>query len=453
MNWRNFPWLSMVIVLGIAAVLGYIYHFKMEWYETEEFHSRSDEVRENDLLASTRIMRAFGYETEQIQDALSLRNLDDIAGQTIWLFEADALSDDDRMADLDAWAKDGGHLILGLTPNTSDRLDKLLLNAGIEAYTNYDDIGHQAPWELLYEKKRLDEAYDEDSTGEEHSYRTHHSDFNHEYEFKHLSSHTYYSRGADSKITIPTDTKYAEAITVSFDNTAELYSDLPLIRALKWPHRGAEGPNVVAQTAYGDGFVTVLGDANMFINTELKQNHDNGYFLLSLLSVNPNSKVHYLLDLRETPTLLRTLWHYYPTMVSLFIVALLAWVWNAATRLGPVRVEEKPSRTNLMAHLRARGHFWRRRGDLTPLSEPVRTAALRELKRRSPNLMSSSIDTLPTSLISDIGAAIHCTPAQVKLALSSKPLAARDLPTTGRILQHILHQPKTRSKNATRSNP
>jgi len=133
----------------------------------------------------------------------------------------------------------------------------------------------------------------------------------------------------------------------------------------------------------------------------------------------------------------------------LFGLALIAWVLNTASRLGPVRTEQAPGRTNLISHLRARGHFWRRRGDLTPMSEPVRQAALREIKRLHATELKPDTSNLPTHTIEKIARDIGCSTTDVQRALSPLPLNAGELPNASFVLQHILHKSLPGSPPAT----
>jgi len=256
----------------------------------------------------------------------------------------------------------------------------------------------------------------------------------------------------DTTFTFRPNNSRREAITVEYNQSAEVFLEQTPIQALHWTHSLDEAPYVVAQIPYGNGYVTFLGDPELFDNYSIKGN-DNGFFLLMLLSVKPESEVHYLLKDGEDPGLVDTLWREVPTTLVMFGLALLAWLFYAAARLGPVRNDIVPGRTNLMSHLRARGHFWRRRKNLIPLTAPVQKAAQRELKRQRPNLVKNNTDEFPPQLITIAASELSCTEQQLSKALQSSTLSVRDLPIAGQILQRILHQPLSNSSNIKRSRP
>jgi len=443
-------WLSAPFVVGslltIAAVsyIGYYLYENLERYEYTVEAGVSDEARKNPLLASTRLLEEYGYETSLIQNLSGFRNLDSKDGEVIWLNDAEALPEGSLLDELAQWTDDGGHLILGLTEPLSDRMDDLLIDFGIEAYNDRDSIRALQPWEELYQIN-----FDEDDSYDEftHYHRPNPHD---PYGNPSRRDPTMVFRYAyDGTLrTLPVQGPDGGAITVHYNNKAEMFTDLELLHGLRVPV--PDGPFVLAQFQYGGGIVTVLGDNKMFSHGSLAD-HDNGFYLLSLLSVHPSNKVHYLLDVRESPNLLSWLWDKFPTMIVMFIAALLSWVLFSAARLGPVRQEVPAGRTNLLSHLRARGHFWRRRGELPALSEPVQQAAVRAIKRKHPTGIDATADQIPESILKEVATELGCSTSQLRHALTHKNLAARDLPNAGKILQRLIHQPSIRSKNATRS--
>jgi len=435
---------ALILLLILGAWLYNNYH-RIETYEKRIDYGYNAQARSNDLLASSRLLETYGYKTKRMKNIGALRDLDSMNDHTIWLLDGDVVPDSTFMDDLLVWTENGGHLIVGLSESMSEPLTDMLDSIGIEAYTDSYDIGFKEDWENLYEDRlhNAEDGYHDQAKNPHQNDRVDEiaefSPFNPE-----KPTHNY-----DTTVTFVPSPNHNEAITVRYENTAELYIDEPPLSSLKWYGTDAEGIYVMAQVNYGDGKVSVLGDPQLFSNAAL-QGADNGYFLLTLLQEHPTSEVHYLIDIRHEPGLLGTLWQRFPVMIVMFGLALLAWVIKAATRLGPVRTEVPASRANLLSHLRARGHFWRRRGNTQPLS---RQAALVALNRRFPSTLNLSAEQLPDEPLRAIANELRCSPAVVKHALSSKPLAARDLPEAGRVLQHILHHSLPRSSNSNGSRP
>ena len=442
MNFRNLPWIQISLTVAFVALITWVYIVKMEWYEHDVTRGYSSAARENPLLAATRLIRQYDYSAYHVQDGFYFNDLESKDNQIIWIIEADAISEEKIFDSLAEWTNNGGHLILGLDNPMSDKLEELLATFELEVYTDYDLIGQSPRWVDTF-NETLEEHIDE-GTEDVLTTRSPHADS--------ASNYTPWFSGASHTETVFTfrpNPSQQQSITVEYSNDAEIFPLKKLVHGVPWPDTNkAEQAYVNAQVRHGKGLVTVLGDAEIFTNRNLHK-HDNSAYLLHLLSAHPSTELNYFTTVRNTPTLLSTLWRKFPVMLSLFGMALLGWVFHAASRLGPIRTEQAAGRTNLISHLRARGHFWRRRGDLTPMSEPVRQAALRVIRRQYGNSLKPNDTDIPVETIKKIAEDIGCPVADVQRALNPQPLRARELPNATFVLQNILHKSLPRSSKAT----
>ena len=425
MSRRKIPWLAILITLPAVSLCWWVYATQMEWRDVTISSGPSTLARENVLLASTRLLNKFGYSTEQVQDISFFDDLGSYPEDIIWLYRGDALVDETSFNELESWTANGGHLILGLNNPIPERLNTMLARFNLRVVTDPDLLGRTEYWRVLYEANKPSTP----ESGYDYTTPPHPGAV--------YSAAT--PRFGSTRITRRTKHTVPQALTIQVRDKAEIFTQAPVLDGIRWPFaKGKPDAYINVQIPYENGIVTVLGDADMFSNTHL-QTVDNSAYLLELMSVGPSKTVHYLIEERNTPGLPGTLWRLYPATVSLLALALLAWVLSAASRLGPIRTELTHGRTNLISHLRARGHFWRRRGNVAPMTEPVRLAALREVKRQYPR-MSKTLDTdMPDSLVIKLSEDFGCSVKHVQKALSPEPLSARDLPDAALVLQSILH--------------
>ena len=479
MKLSRVPWIPIAIILIIGLFLWWIYATKMEWYERTVDQPPSNEARKNPLLAATRLLDRYGYTANKVQESRFFDQLESKDDGIVWLVDANVISDKDTYTALSEWTKRGGHLILGLDEPMSELLDEVLLDFELEAYTDTSNIGKSPSWYFHYEASRSN--YDRLKGNYERVLENNgHKNVSNELaeglarqkaeldaEYRRISTPSPHPHKVPPVNAWPTDTasdkgetirtfkpeaNTSQAITVQYSNSAEIFYEKTPVQGMLWPNADkTTGAYVNVQIAYGEGLVTALGDTQMF-KFENLNTKDNGAYLLHLLNAHPSSELNYFLNIRKTPTLTKTLWSNFPTLLLLLAVALICWVLFAASRLGPVRTEQTPGRTNLVSHLRARGHFWRRRGDLTPMSEPVRLAAIRSIRHRYTQTETPSDADIPADTIKKIAKDIGCAPSQVQRALSPHPLRARDLPDAAFVLQHILHKTLPRSSRTSEHN-
>lgn len=398
MNLHQIPWIKLLLVALVGAAIWWFYATKMEWYESTETKGYSKTARENHLLASTRLIEAFGYRTKRLNSIETIRRKSLPTDEILWVLYADALTYRETQVALVDWINSGGHLILGIDETIGEGVETFIHSLGLEfaAVTKDEDLS--ASVITLKPKKAID------------------------------------------------------SITVQINSRADLYPSTPLIQGIKRSGTDQNGdrPYAIAQIENGKGVVTALGDARIFTNQRL-DDHDNASLLLTLLWSHPGKTVHYFTGVQETPGLMRILWEKFPVTIIALCVALAAWVFYAASRLGPIRHEVEPGRTNLVSHLRARGHFWRRRKNFSSLSDPVKQAALREI-RLNYRIPSANSD-IPDHVFQDIAQSTGSSAGRVKRVLSDRTLSESELPNAAILLHKILSSTSTRSQHITRLNP
>ena len=397
MNLQQVPWIKLLLTLLVMAALLWLYLTKMEWVERTETKSYSKAARENPLLASTLLVKSFGYPSEKMNSVLphALNAID--TDEVIWVLQADAISEGSTLEELAQWTKNGGHLMLGILPPVTPQLKTALSNFSVSVTD--DTLAEKSSVVTLRPNNAIDAITIE------------------------------FFAGAD----ISTASDYIQGIKQIAENDKE------------------ERAFVVLQKTYGKGVLTVLSDAGMFNNRRLKE-YDNGALLLHLLASHPGKNINYFIEERFTPGLLETLWRNFPITVIGLCVSLAASVFYAGARLGPIREEQAPGRTNLISHLRARGHFWRRRRQLAPLTNPVKHAALRKI-RQNYRIPSNSIEALPNHVIKDIAESTGASERNVKRVLSDAILSEVELPNAAILLKKILSNPSSSSQHTTRLSP
>lgn len=455
MKIRRIPWPTLLIITVVVVPIAWFFYTQTEWVDSERYNPPSREANRNPLLASTQLLEHYGYTTEEIRNPRFFNQFSDAIDKTVWIHNANTIQDENTVSALVKFVESGGHLLLGVSSRrhfySSQTMEPedfpLLLALGIEAYVRFDKKRVTPPWEYQFEASYTDDERKALRTPYPHQ---------HPYEDADLII-DYINRGYDIR-TLPTlDNSHGVlSLKQSRLTLMDLTAPQTVMHQLKFPQKDASSLTdfINVQLRRGSGVISVLGDGTQFTNAELGE-YDNGAYLMNLLAQHPSKSVHYLLQHRDSPGLIRTLWANFPVAFILFALALLLWVWQTAMRFGPIRTEVTASRANLLSHLRARGHFWRRRNELPALTEPVRLSAIETLyrmhSRTAPvgnNLIEgntrpidqfASEPALPQDWVEKIASELGCSVQDVKRALHPAPLSARELPVAAAVLQHIFY--------------
>ncbi len=132
--------------------------------------------------------------------------------------------------------------------------------------------------------------------------------------------------------------------------------------------------------AWGQGQVTLLTDLNMFANTQL-DDYEHAGFLWALLQRNPDGAI-WLQYQMQLPSLLQLLWERAWVALIVLLLTLLATLWHASRRLGPLLAPRADAQRRLVEHLDASSRFLWRRGAGPVLLQAARHYTLRRIQRR-----------------------------------------------------------------------
>jgi hypothetical protein len=154
---------------------------------------------------------------------------------------------------------------------------------------------------------------------------------------------------------------------------------------------GQRQPQWVARDKYGahamrfqmaHGRITVTSDLAWMHNRHLGDD-DHAALLWRVVDAQPGDEV-WLIHGSERPSLLALIWE----QASLFLLALavgvLAWLWAASRRFGPLQTADNTRSRRLAEHLEAAGRYLLRHGGLQLLFDSSRQRLLGHVQRRHP---------------------------------------------------------------------
>ena len=334
---------TTVLVLGLLAIylLG-----RVSPYQEEIKQGPAPEVAANPYLAAENFLRGRGL---QVQRADGLERLADLpsVGQTLLLLgERDRITprQNERLLE---WAARGGHLLV-----VAERLydedkgesgDLLLDRLGIQQLRSKD-----------LEKPAEDAAPDEAEPEQEAE-----------------------SEDADA---YPELTKlYLEnekaPAYIGFDTDFHLYDSQN--RAHAWANSART--THLLQLQYGEGLISVVTDAWIWQNGKIGE-YDNAWLLWYLTQDNQVT----LLYRAERDSLATLLARHFPEALAAALLLLLAGLWRAGLRQGPLQPVASRSRRQLEEHLRAGADFLLRQRGHVALLHGLQRDILRRARRRHP---------------------------------------------------------------------
>lgn len=187
---------------------------------------------------------------------------------------------------------------------------------------------------------------------------------------------------------------------------------------------------VYARLAHGQGRVDVIAGTDFLENGNWDPRrgwtggmHDaaHQWLVRQILAPNYGQGTVHLVYAVQMPSLWRTLlvagW---PAWLPL-LLALLAWLWARAQRLGPPLPAPEAGRRSLLEHVRASGEFLLRQGKGAWLYDAVRQAFLARLRRRDP--LTAALHGQDQAQA--IATRLQVPVARVQQALQQPPVHAR----------------------------
>ncbi len=375
MDKRSIPFFPMFLLL-LLGVFAYWLYQNIEYEEFEKQVEQSALAKNNNFLAASRLLKPQGINFDVAKNRRIFRKLNNEDTGLLWIEQLNILQTAEEQRDLLQWVENGGMLLTSLARSgRNDQqsiADDFLAEVGIK-------LSHDLPADTDKSRNRAN-----DNT----PYATH----------KIFNPIVLGGKAAPGRIAMVQSYGYKLELT---DNAELTPSDVLL-----------DEDNII-QLRIGEGFVTVYGDESQFDNQHIRV-FDHAFLLRWLTQPAQNKNAIIAFELDDTPKLLTTIWKTVPLAVISFALVLAGYLCMASMRLGPIEKETTPNRSNLLAHLKARGAFWHKHGENKALTLTVKDAALHKLaKRLGTNLHAMSDD-----------AAANATQA----ASNQEPLSARLVP-------------------------
>lgn len=160
-----------------------------------------------------------------------------------------------------------------------------------------------------------------------------------------------------------------------------------------WVVSDAWGPHAM-RFMVGAGRITVLSDLDWMHNRRLGEG-DHAALLWRVVDAPARAEV-WLIHGVERPSLLRLVWEKAAWFLLSLALFVLAWLWGASRRFGPLQPPAAAARRRLGEHLEASGRYLLRHGGLATLFNASRERLLGQAQRRHPQWR-----TLPTAALAE----------------------------------------------------
>ncbi|MCC2638332.1 MAG: hypothetical protein K0Q68_2051 [Moraxellaceae bacterium] len=180
--------------------------------------------------------------------------------------------------------------------------------------------------------------------------------------------------------------------------------------APSWVASDANGPHAM-RFAVGAGRITVLSDLDWMHNRRLGD-ADHAALLWRVVDAPTRAEV-WLIHGVERPSLLRIVWDKAAWLLLSLGLFVLAWLWGASRRFGPLQPPAAAARRRLGEHLEASGRYLLRHGGLATLFNASRERLLGQAQRRHPQWRSLP----PAALAEQLALRARLEPAPVRRLL------------------------------------
>jgi len=342
---------SLIVAAAIALVVALA-----TWWFFANFERRTDtvetgfqgEARRNPLLALQRLLEASGDTVHGIESLSRLRNLPAADGVLLIPTQRYDLGPK-RSEQLHAWVERGGHLIVvarervGEVRRSSDPL--------LDRYGIVLEVDPDADVDTEDDAGSDDDPKDTSAVNE----------------------------SIESVPVVVDDNE--EPYRVAFSPQRRVLLGDDSIEPNWWVGHGY-GAHLL-ELAVGHGYLTILSDAE-FLDNNAIGDFDHAAFALRLFHLRGDLDEIVLVYRDDMPSLLGVLWRWaWPVLISAGLL-LLAWLWSASRRFGPMQADPIPSRRSLREHIQASGRFLWYHGHRPHLIEAARQATQRRIQQRHP---------------------------------------------------------------------
>lgn len=177
--------------------------------------------------------------------------------------------------------------------------------------------------------------------------------------------------------------------------------------------------NVLVLVESGDGLAFVLNDLEFATNRDIGE-HQHAQFLWEMLAMVPGDRPVYFFNAPARQSFAGWLARHAWAPLCGLGALVLAWLWHAAPRFGPIAPDPVRSRRRLLDHLRASGRYLWSNGGAQRMLDAARDACLRRIARAHPDFLALPEAERPRRLAEILG-----WPEERARQLMAPPNAAR----------------------------
>ncbi|MDP5241307.1 DUF4350 domain-containing protein [Uliginosibacterium sp. 31-16] len=349
---------AALILLGL---FGWYLYDHLEWHDTTRRTGYTKEALRNNYHAGMLLLNRLGYPAERSED---LARLDTLAPQSTLLLSGDeSFADPALRQRLLDWVKRGGHLVLPITPDDkgSEVLKALQIDVqgrlenGRERFAQQSNSAAPPRREQDLDRRDLEiEGHD-------------------------VSVSLRNAAVFDAALSMDRPGEWSVQADGAFKDDDSL-GDTRVFQPLQASAEDDESESVMlyARFKWGNGFVTV-GSFAPFTNDALDK-ADHASLFVRLLSLPDGKRPVLMLFAPNYPDLLEWLLEHAPEAITGLALLILAGLWRAAPRFGPLQPEPEPVRPGLREHLAASGYFLLKQRSYEALIAPLREDVLRQLE-------------------------------------------------------------------------
>lgn len=160
--------------------------------------------------------------------------------------------------------------------------------------------------------------------------------------------------------------------------------------------------NVLVLVESGDGLALVLNELEFATNRDIGD-HQHAQFLWAMLAMVPGDRPVYFFNAPARQSFAGWLARHAWAPLCGLAALVLAWLWHAAPRFGPMAPDPVRSRRRLLDHLRASGRYLWSNGGAQRMLDAARDACLRRIARAHPDFLALPEAERPRRLAEILG--------------------------------------------------
>jgi hypothetical protein len=351
------------LTIGLALLLAAGFLTCFEQRTVDEPTLASAEAMRNPYLAAGRLLEALGHEVRWLEGPGSLDDLPPAEATLLLTNSRDTLTEL-RARPLLAWVGSGGHLITS-AHSTWERAerdpDPLIDPLGLFGYRDRAERSHEDGDED--ERAAADEP---ETTG----------DVVEELDFTDLLA----GLGERGEVWDATTTRIdGRALEVDFDPSVTWAEPRDVASFVAYGEAGAH----LVQVDLGAGRVTALSDDHFVRNARIGE-RDHAELLARLVGPASAAAPVWIVISERWPGLLSQILEHAAPAAASAVALLVAWLWHASRRFGPILRSVEPERRRWIEHLDAVGRYHWHRDRGRGLIDAARTGLRRAIAQTHP---------------------------------------------------------------------